>query len=840
MGNELLKGKGCLHVAVIILALSLIGPVFAVDHFWTGVVSTDAADPNNWDNGTPTPTLPSDNDIVRIGCTPDWQYFVPVNQPVLTSEWNSRAGTAGAGWWLILGSSENSVTIGDGAYIEWSHNDCTIRNGSTLRVTGQRAGGGPSIVIAPRFRIGNNGDNVPTATSAVIVEKNGYLQFDPSVSRKGSGGWQIYMGPVTKALIEIRDNGILELVQNTTGSVIPRFVFSSADPEANRIVISGKGQLLLTGDPATIATVADANTPLQSLIDMGLITTANEDEKLLFSGTNPTVVKLAGQRISNPGPGNGELNADRYVVLSWDPGTMTDKYDVYFGTDAANVTDATRANPLGVLKSQAQTGAYYPPNDMLTLEYGQTYYWRVDEVDVPGDQATLTGKIWSFTVEPFAIPIPVESISARASSQSPDQGPEKTIDLSGLDANDCHSTVLTDMWLSGTEKPVWIEYEFDKTYKLREMLVWNYNGEELLTALGLKDVTIAYSTDGVDQVPLNGVLAFEQAPGTPDCGPSTNVDFGDIAVKKVRITAESNWGNSPIFNKYGLSEVRFVHVPVAARQPSPASGATDVAVDAVLSWRAGREAVSHELYFSNDMQAVIDGTAFVDTVSQNNYDLSSLDLELGKTYYWKINEVNEAESPASWEGDVWNFTTIEYLIVDDFEGYDDFCNRIFYTWIDGFGHSGDSACGVARSDGNGTGSTVGHVNPPFAERAIVHEGRQSMPFGYNNSAAPYYSEAQCRFDIAQDWTKEDVKTLTLYFYGDPGNAVGQIYVKLNDSKVVYDGDASKIQEASWNQWNIDLASFGVDLLDIRTLSIGVGNGTADGSGTLYIDDIRLY
>jgi hypothetical protein len=133
------------------------------------------------------------------------------NQPVLTSAWVSRANDAYAGWWLIMGSSsQNSLTIGDGAYIEWSHNDCTLRNGTTLRVTGQRTGGGPSMVIAPRFRIGNNGDSVPTATGTAIVE-NGY-QVDPACPTRARAVEAIY-GARLQGLIEIRDNGILELVK---------------------------------------------------------------------------------------------------------------------------------------------------------------------------------------------------------------------------------------------------------------------------------------------------------------------------------------------------------------------------------------------------------------------------------------------------------------------------------------------------------------------------------------------------------------------------------------------------------------------------------------------------
>jgi hypothetical protein len=65
-----------------------------------------------------------------------------------------------------------------------------------------------------------------------------------------------------------------------------------------------------------------------------------------------------------------------------------------------------------------------------------------------------------------------------------------------------------------------------------------------------------------------------------------------------------------------------------------------------------------------------------------------------------------------------------------------------------------------------------------------------------------------------------------------------LYVKVNGSKVVYDGDAADIQRLRWKQWNIDLASLGVNLQNVTTMGIGIdGNGA---SGVLYFDDIRLY
>jgi hypothetical protein len=189
--------------------------------------------------------------------------------------------------------------------------------------------------------------------------------------------------------------------------------------------------------------------------------------------------------------------------------------------------------------------------------------------------------------------------------------------------------------------------------------------------------------------------------------------------------------------------------------------------------------------------------------------------------------------------------------VDDFEPYDDFCNRIFYTWTDGWGYSADADCGVTASTGNGTGSTVGNLAAPFAEQTIVHSGRQSMPFEYNNTGAggkARYSEASLEFAAAQDWTRKAVKALTLYFYGGPANAAEQLYVALEDSaghvRVVNHPDLEAVQTEVWQEWNIEVTQFsGVNLKTVKKLYIGLGNRVSPqlgGSGKIYIDDIRLY
>jgi len=530
-------------------------------------------------------------------------------------------------------------------------------------------------------------------------------------------------------------------------------------------------------------------------------------------------------------PADGETDVPRDAVLSWTPGEYADKHDVYFGTVFNDVNDASRTNPLGVLVSQNQEPNSYSPAKVLQWE--QTYYWRVDEVNAPPDFTVYKGDVWQFTVEPIAYPIAGTSITATASSSnSANERPENTINGSGLGADDLHSAENKAMWLSSMigPQPTWIQYEFDRVYKLHQMLLWNHNTSlESVIGFGIKEAAIEYSTDGANWTTLGTTQEFARAPGVPGYAHNTNIDLIGVVAKYIKLTAKSNWGG--IFNQYGLSEVRFFYLPVLAREPNPASGATGISVDNVtFSWRPGREAAKHNVYISSSQQAVIDGTAPVTTVSQASYGPVSFDL--GKAYYWRVDEVNEAEIPATWQGDVWNFSTQEYLVVDDFEDYNDFePDRIFDTWIDGWADPAN-------------GSQVGYAEPPFAEKTIIHSGKQSMPLSYDNSTTASYSEATANvanLAIGKDWTKYGIKTLTLYFYGDPANAVERMYVKLNGSKVAYDGAADNLRRTAWQPWNIELSSFGVNLRNVTELKIGFErSGAVGGKGKVYFDDIRLY
>ncbi|HUU20324.1 MAG TPA: LamG-like jellyroll fold domain-containing protein [Sedimentisphaerales bacterium] len=615
--------------------------------------------------------------------------------------------------------------------------------------------------------------------------------------------------------------------QTADGGIITTYVNGAFDAElVTTIVMDPSPGTFVIGRDPQIPGLGQFIGVMDDVRVYNHVLTENELRDAMLGKWPPSEIAFA------PRPEDEQVDVPRDAALGWTPGIYAQTHDVYFGEVFEDVGNAEGNNPLGVLVSQNQVANTYVPTSLL--DFGQTYFWRIDDINAV-DSTIHTGDIWRFTTETIGYPIPADKIRATASSfQDADTEPGKTIDGSGL-VNDLHSIDTTNMWLSDTGDPgsAWIQYDFDKLYKLHEMLVWNYNGPFLLTGFSIRDATIEYSTDGATWTVLPDANEFAQAPGTDGYQYNTTVDFNGVVAKSVRITANSNWGG-PIFSQYGLSEVRFLYIPVNAREPNPDSGATDADLDVRLRWRPGREAVEHDVYLSDDEQAVIDGTAPVETVTDTSY--SPLSLDLGKTYYWKINEVNMAETPTTLEGDIWSFSTSEYLVVDDFEDYDTGDNQIWYAWKDGLGYGTPE--NPPYSAGNGTGSAVGwDTTPSYTEETIVHGGKQSMPLFYSNTDGAIYSEAERTFALPQDWTKAGVQTLVLFFHGTAENT-GQLYVKVNGSKVAYDGNVADIEQEQWNRWNIDLASLGAELQNVTTLTIGIDGN--DAGGTLYFDDIGLY
>jgi hypothetical protein len=194
----------------------------------------------------------------------------------------------------------------------------------------------------------------------------------------------------------------------------------------------------------------------------------------------------------------------------------------------------------------------------------------------------------------------------------------------------------------------------------------------------------------------------------------------------------------------------FIAQAAIAYRPTPANNAGNVSPAVTLTWLPGVTTLKHHLYLGDDLDAVKQGAAGADKGELTDATYTPADLQGGTTYYWRVDELIVGGVVKT--GDVWSFTT--FVLVDDMESYtDDEGGRIYETWVDGWT--------------NGTGSTVGNTTAPFAERTIIHGGKQSMPMDYNNAAAPFYSEAEQEFSPLQTWTVGDVNTLSLWFRGSP-------------------------------------------------------------------------
>jgi len=451
------------------------------------------------------------------------------------------------------------------------------------------------------------------------------------------------------------------------------------------------------------------------------------------------------EKASAPMPEDNATDVPRDVILSWTAGEFAATHDVYFGTSFDDVNAAGRVNPLGVLASQSQSGLSYDLPD--TLDFETTYYWRVDEVNAAPDNTIFRGNVWSFTTEPFVYPI-ADIVATTNGTSEEGAGPENTVNGSGINENDQHSTAATDMWLVNPpdEEPLHIQYEFDRVYKLHEMRVWNYNVMfELVLGIGLRNVTVAYSVDGQDWVAL-GDVELARATAKATYVYNTTVDFGGVPARYVRLTVQSGWSE---VGQFGLSEVRFLYIPAHAREPQPADNAADVDVASVLRWRSGRDAVSYDVHLGSDPAEL----ALVGTVDAATF--APEDLEFGRTYYWTVDAINPADANPVWSSDIWSFSTQPYALIDGFETYTDDIDAgqaIFDTWLDGWV--------------NNTGSTVGYLQAPFAEKVIVRNGGQSMPLQYDNADSPFYSEAERVFDSSQNWTGNGADTLVLHVRGN--------------------------------------------------------------------------
>lgn len=300
------------------------------------------------------------------------------------------------------------------------------------------------------------------------------------------------------------------------------------------------------------------------------------------------------------------------------------------------------------------------------------------------------------------------------------------------------------------------------------------------------------------------------------------------------------------YNEPGYEgKTRVYAIPKMRRawNPSPAVGETDVPVNGtVLSWNAGDFAEIHHVFFSDDQSLVESRSLAVYLGGMATTSVALGPLQVGTTYYWVVDEQDEAVIIE--DGLLWSFTTESTVAVEGFEEYTPNPNYIFDSWIDGCGD-------VNGVGGNGTGSCVDLAYD------VVHGGTKSMLYAYDNTGSfrdANYSEATYTYSEAQDWTDNGEAALVAYFFGNEDNDSSELWIVLNGNLAAMatygdngmGDDPEDIKAAEWTEWNIDLADFaagGVDLANVTSITIGMGDRMTEvggGVGSIHIDDLGLY
>jgi hypothetical protein len=446
----------------------------------------------------------------------------------------------------------------------------------------------------------------------------------------------------------------------------------------------------------------------------------------------------------DPIPADGAKFLAPDVKLSWTAGFDTKLHNVYFGDNFADVdagTGNTSKGPVG-------TPTYTPRG----LESGKTYYWRVDEFD---GITTYKGDIWSFTIAGTGGGVRADYYKGMNFETFVLTRTDPQINFNWGDPGGPDPAVGDDnfsvRWTGEVEAAFTETYTF---YPRTDDGVRLYVDGQLLVDRWV-DRSATENFGRIDLIAGNTYsLVMEYYENTGGA------------------VAELRW-SSPRTPKQLIPQAALA-LPVKASSPTPRSGSVDVKQTIILSWGPGDSAASHEVYFGTDKDAVLNATKASPeykgskALGNESYDPGKLAWET--TYYWRVDEINTGNPDSPWVGNVWSFTTANFLIIDNFESYNAGENQIWYSWHDGLGYGTPGV--QPYFAGNGTGAAVGdETTPSFTEETIVHSGSQSMPLSYDNNKQGYskYSEAEFALTAPRDWTEGDVANLTLWFRGLPGS-----------------------------------------------------------------------
>ncbi|MHC4456655.1 MAG: hypothetical protein ACYS0I_06100, partial [Planctomycetota bacterium] len=523
-------------------------------------------------------------------------------------------------------------------------------------------------------------------------------------------------------------------------------------------------------------------------IDETLNITPSDAPGLVWSFTIKT--RVAGL----PDPENGQDGVSPCPTLTWDTGYDANEHYVYWSDVFAEVNDRT-IDPCVLSEPTAESLSIGP------IAYDTEYFWAVDENDV--SEVLHSGPLWSFTTGPDPCTAPLQ----RNSNNS-------LYAMWGFDSD----------WGSGktVADPCWAvpaDPNFDAN-SVDDPCDWlaSYTPAGGSSRSGIADCNGPADVDGENSIRLKhtdyaipgqtvNILAelVWSGENAPVVTLARNSGWGDNPAAAGGMSTQDTNKPDPLYSfqlcdgwMYSLYQEEFelvqpadyIHVlvenegdfyldyvevdawwrtPLVAHDPDPCDGDVNTPLGiGKLTWRPGLYADKHDVYLGTDKAAVADACSSVlvsDNQDPNYYPptAASVSVSPGTTYYWRVDEVNDACDPCLWPGQVWSFTTVPWILIDDFETYAS-SSELYNVWEDW--HSLPEQGGESILEGTA---------------ALVHGDLQAMKFRYNHS----YGEPVIRrtYSTPQDFSEGGLAALWMWIYGDANNAgtvATGMYIELGD------------------------------------------------------------
>ncbi|MDA3892696.1 MAG: T9SS type A sorting domain-containing protein [Salinivirgaceae bacterium] len=419
----------------------------------------------------------------------------------------------------------------------------------------------------------------------------------------------------------------------------------------------------------------------------------------------------------NPYPLNNGEYIDTAFTFNWITGTNTTYSKLFLGKsnelNLSNLVDSTF-------------------NSMLSIDAlvpNTNYYWRVDVVNEDG---ITKGELWHFKTAPKATNCSESNILAinevNASTELTEY-PKISITDNNLE---------TGWGFAGEQQ--WIELNLGIEANLSYLMLAFYQGDERY-----HNFEIHASSDQVNYSTLATYRSF---------GISLNLQkvlVPETSAQFIRFVSTDTFSTAEplVMEMYAFGCGGQIDKPTHSELIYPEQNAENIATSIILSWNAGIGAKSHKLYLGTN-ETLTDNDLASET---NNTFFDIKDLNPKQTYYWRVDELNEAGTTT---GEIWSFTTTyeitELLIQENEAGFISLDGTIENT------HTGYTGDGYADSNDE-SGASI-------SWKAIAVDNTYMLKWNYANASSSNASA----------------------------------FVKINDKAV---GIINFVLTENWNTWALD-------------------------------------